>query len=410
MEKQKELLTTFYQNISYGIFEVLIHFDKETIDNTNDIIKAIFELLFIEAYQEKYSFFLKNITQGLQYNIVLLSKMNLTTNLIKAVYYKHKEYIKGLESTEVPLPLEILTKIEAINDKFDRLFSIRRNKNAAIMEGLKNLLFEIKNNLKDAKIDQFDIGRRIEESRLMVFISHNSLDKPLARKISSELERFGIITWLDEKDIPAGRSIPEEITKALENCTHFILIYSNNSKDKPWVQTELNNIIMRRNSSKERAPTIIPLLLDDLLPPRLISDIKGIDFSSYSIGSRQLYAAFGIKEKRILSLTEVFKLLRKASKVYESIDWCFHADFFMSIDFDIFWDIVECEDFINTFPLKPDHFDEKYFAFDSITYSRDEMYPSFDDEFYIFDRSGKFGLYVVEKYTQILKRILDLFQ
>ncbi len=127
--------------------------------------------------------------------------MNLTTNLIKAVYYKHKEYIKGLESTEVPLPLEMQTKIEAINDKFDRLYSIRRNKNAAIIEGLKNLLFEIKNNLKDAKIDQFDIGRRIEEPGQMVFISHNSLDKPLAKKISSELERFGIITWLDEKDI-----------------------------------------------------------------------------------------------------------------------------------------------------------------------------------------------------------------
>ena len=408
MDKQKELLTHFYQNISYGIFEVLIHIDQEIIDNVNSIIKAIFELFFIEAYQEKYSFFLKNTTQGLQYNIVLLSKLSLDSNLIKAVYYKHSEFIKGLEITAVPLDPKMLGKIEDINKRFNRLYSIRRNKNEALITELKNLLYKIKDDLKDSQIDQIDIGKRIEKFGQQVFISHNSLDKPLARKISSELEGFGIITWLDEKDIPAGKSIPDEITKALENCTHFILIYSNNSKDKPWVQTELNNIIMRRNSSKERTPTIIPLLLDDLLPPRLISEIKGINFGDYAKGSKQLYAAFGIKEGRILSLTEVFKLIRNTGKMIESIDCCFHADFFMSIDTDNFWDFVECEDFINNFHLKPDHYDKNYFAFDSIIYSREDTYPSFDDEFYIFDRSGKVGLYVVEKYIQILKRILDL--
>ena len=408
MDKQKELLTYFYQNISYGIFEVLIHIDQEIIDNVNSVIKAIFELFFIDTYREKYSFFLENTIQGLQYNIVLLSKKSLNSNLIKAVYYKHREYIKGLEITEVSLDPKMLGKIEDINERFNKLYSNRRNKNEALITELKNLLHKIRDNLKDSQIDQIDIGKRIEESDQQVFIRHNSLDKPLARKISSELESFGIITWLDEKDIPAGRSIPDEITKALENCTHFILIYSNNSKDKPWVQTELNNIIMRRNSSKERKPTIIPLLLDDLLPPRLISEIKGINFDDYAEGSRQLYAAFGIKEERILSLTEVFKLIRYTDKMIETIYWCFHADFFMSIDTDNFWDFVECEDFINSFHLKPDHFDKKYFVFDSITYSREYMYPSFDDEFYIFDRSGKIGLYVVEKYIQLLKRILDL--
>ena len=140
MDKQKELLTHFYQNISYGIFEVLIHIDQEIIDNVNSVIKAIFDLFFNEAYREKYDFFQKNIIQGLRYNIVLLSKESLDSNLIKAVYYKHREFIDSLKIPEVSLDPKMLEKIEGINEKFNNLYSHRRNKNEALVTELKNLL------------------------------------------------------------------------------------------------------------------------------------------------------------------------------------------------------------------------------------------------------------------------------
>ncbi len=165
---------------------------------------------------------------------------------------------------------------------------------------------------------------------------------------------------------------------------------------------------MRRNSSSERRPTIIPLLLDNLLPPRLISELKGVNFSNYDEGISQLHRTFNIKKDQIISLTEVFKLIRNTDSLVDAVGWCFHADFFLPIDSDYFWNFVECEDFINNFHLKPHHFDKKHFVFNSISYQNDYMQPYFDDSFFINDRSGKIGLYVVEKYIEILRRIVKL--
>ncbi len=45
---------------------------------------------------------------------------------------------------------------------------------------------------------------------LNVFISHNYKDKPLARKISNELIKYGIKPWIDESEIKLGDSLIEK--------------------------------------------------------------------------------------------------------------------------------------------------------------------------------------------------------
>lgn len=408
MEKHQEIITAFYQNISHGIFELQIHRDQKVIDQINTIIKTIFETFFINKYKDKYISFLKNVIEGLKYNIALISKDNLEINLLRAVFYELEKYNKGLPKEEISYDFDILKQIDDINNSFRKTYSTLKNQNDTLVKKLNGLLDELKKTVKNLSSFQIDLVKNSKTRNYQVFISHNYLDKPLAKKLSSELERFGIITWLDEKDILPGQSIPDEITTALENCTHFILIYSEHSKDKPWVKTELNNILMRRNSSSERQPIIIPLLLDKLLPPRLISEIKGIDFNNYDEGIKQLYKAFDIEKDEIISLTEVFKLIRNADKLSEAVGWCFHADFFLPIDSDYFWNFVECEDFINNFHLKPNNFGKEHFIFNAISYHNEYMQPHFDDEFFIFERSGKIGLYIVDKYIEILQRIIKL--
>jgi hypothetical protein len=86
----------------------------------------------------------------------------------------------------------------------------------------------------------------------------------LATAICSELETVGITTWRDDKDIAGGDSIPAEIGQGLERATHFGLLYSKTSKDRPWVNTEFENALMLRE--RNGRPKIIPLLLDGLLP------------------------------------------------------------------------------------------------------------------------------------------------
>ena len=55
----------------------------------------------------------------------------------------------------------------------------------------------------------------VENPKFDVFLAHNSVDKPQVRVIASELRRRGLNPWLDEEQIPPGRSFQEEIQKAI---------------------------------------------------------------------------------------------------------------------------------------------------------------------------------------------------
>ncbi len=90
-------------------------------------------------------------------------------------------------------------------------------------------------------------------------------------EITKELEGVGIPTWRDDKDILGGDSIPSEIQKGLEQATHFGLLYTNTSKDRPWVKTEFENALMLRERTGK--PKIIPLLLDGLRPPTILGNM-----------------------------------------------------------------------------------------------------------------------------------------
>ena len=46
---------------------------------------------------------------------------------------------------------------------------------------------------------------------VMAFLSHSSADKDMVHRVKSELDRHGIMTWLDEFQIGFGDSIRREI-------------------------------------------------------------------------------------------------------------------------------------------------------------------------------------------------------
>ncbi len=65
----------------------------------------------------------------------------------------------------------------------------------------------------------------------IVFISHSSSDKAFVRKLDAGLAGSGVRTFLDERDIKAGDSIPMKIYEAMEAATHVIYVISENSKN-----------------------------------------------------------------------------------------------------------------------------------------------------------------------------------
>ena len=64
----------------------------------------------------------------------------------------------------------------------------------------------------------------------MVFISHSEKDRWIARQMAALIEgrgrEHGIKTFLDEKDIEGGESIPDSIRKNIQEFREFLVFLS----------------------------------------------------------------------------------------------------------------------------------------------------------------------------------------
>ena len=49
--------------------------------------------------------------------------------------------------------------------------------------------------------------------------------------------------WLDDRKLIPGDNLTPEIRKAIEDSTHFALLWSNDCLDAPWIQLELNHAL-----------------------------------------------------------------------------------------------------------------------------------------------------------------------
>lgn len=75
----------------------------------------------------------------------------------------------------------------------------------------------------------------------LVFISHSTKDRWIARQIAKLLEAAGgIKTFLDERDIKVGDSIPESIRTNIQQCNEFLVLITRNSLNRPWVLIEIS--------------------------------------------------------------------------------------------------------------------------------------------------------------------------
>jgi hypothetical protein len=73
----------------------------------------------------------------------------------------------------------------------------------------------------------------------LVYLAHASEDKEtLARPIAEGLLARGVDVWFDEWEIRAGQSLRQRMEKGLGDCTHFLVLLTENSVSKPWVNEE----------------------------------------------------------------------------------------------------------------------------------------------------------------------------
>lgn len=111
---------------------------------------------------------------------------------------------------------------------------------------------------------------------LLVFISHASPDKPMARRIRDALEDKGLRVWIDEVDIRVGHSIASKIANGLDSADVLCLLVSRDALASKWVVREYETFL-HKSIADERP--ILPCRLDKSEMPTLLSGIKYADFS-----------------------------------------------------------------------------------------------------------------------------------
>ncbi len=92
-----------------------------------------------------------------------------------------------------------------------------------------------------------------------VFISHASLDKPVADGVCAALERANIRCWIAPRDVQPGRSFAGEITRAIQQSKVMVLIFSAHSNQSDQV---LREVQLAANSHLH----IVQFRIQDVLP------------------------------------------------------------------------------------------------------------------------------------------------
>jgi TIR domain len=112
-----------------------------------------------------------------------------------------------------------------------------------------------------------------------VFVSYSHQDRWIAKQCARQIEEAGrgrIKTFLDEKDLEAGESIPDSIRRSIKRCHEFIVLLSRYSKDRPWVLIEMG--------AAWALGKRIVAIMDKVGPkdmPDIISSFKGVDLNDF---------------------------------------------------------------------------------------------------------------------------------
>lgn len=127
-----------------------------------------------------------------------------------------------------------------------------------------------------------------------VFLSYAWENSALAEKIAAALQANGIDTWWAQWCISAGDSLRQKIDAGLGECTHFVVLLTPESINKPWVNQEMDAGLVLRLTQRAKFiplrhglnPGRLPPLLSGMLSPdidaeasniqQLVNDIHGV--------------------------------------------------------------------------------------------------------------------------------------
>lgn len=125
-----------------------------------------------------------------------------------------------------------------------------------------------------------------------VFISHQKKDSDVADVVAEYLLNAGIDIYFDQFDKSIDRSKPQSIVTAIqrgiENCSHMLIIFSQNTFGSMWVPWEIGyayhsairlNVLRMKGVTKEQLPEylkVVKMVMSIYQLNDLIGEIKGM--------------------------------------------------------------------------------------------------------------------------------------
>lgn len=79
----------------------------------------------------------------------------------------------------------------------------------------------------------------------LVYLAHATEDKEIVRPLAEGLMSRGIKVWYDNWEITPGDSLRRKMEEGLGNCTHFVVLLTETSIKKPWVNEEIDVGLLR---------------------------------------------------------------------------------------------------------------------------------------------------------------------
>lgn len=142
------------------------------------------------------------------------------------------EFVQLAESALSIIPTYI------VKDK-GLLFSvIKQNIDKNILDLLDVIYRTIKSDTTSSQNNNISITK--SEKQQYVFVSYSSRDYSLVQEIVEIFRENNISIWMAPESIPVGSDYTESIYDAINNCSAFLLLLTDNSQSSKWVPKEMD--------------------------------------------------------------------------------------------------------------------------------------------------------------------------
>ncbi len=179
------------------------------------------------------------------------------------------------------IPFSAIENYELVETEIHTIRTVNQRKQEVKINNLE-LYFEKGNNpgflhahYKVPNYDQIvDLGESkiregiVEIEVSVAFLSYAREDEKTVKKLAQKLNRHGIITWFDKRNIGPGDDWELQIEEAIEKSDFFLVFLSKETQQKIGYKNRELELALKQQSYRPRGKVfIIPILLDECTPP-----------------------------------------------------------------------------------------------------------------------------------------------